>query len=38
MRKLRILDPAGITGKTLGRTVRLPAAVTELATLGGRRF
>ena len=30
MHKLRISDPAGIMGKTLGRTVKLPAAVTYI--------
>ena len=29
MRKLGILDSAGITGRTLGRTIKLPAAVTN---------
>ena len=38
VRELGIPDSAGITGKTLGRTVKLPTAVTELASLGGRRF
>ena len=30
MHELRIPDTAGITGKTLGRTVKLPAAVTHI--------
>ena len=38
VRKLGILDSAGITGRTLGHTVKLPTAVTELVSLGGRRF
>ena len=29
MHKLGIPDPAGIMGKTLGRTIKLPAAVTH---------
>ena len=38
VRKLRIPDSTRITGKTLSHTVKLPAAVTELASLGGRQF
>ena len=34
MCKLGILDSAGITGKTLSHTVKLPTAMTELASLG----
>ena len=36
MHKLGIPDSTGITGKTLGHTVKLPAAVTELASLSGQ--
>ena len=36
--KLGIRDSAGIMGRTLGHTVKLPAAVTELASLGGCQF
>ena len=35
VRKLEIPDSAGIMGKTLGHIVKLPAAMTELASLGG---
>ena len=38
VRKLGIPDFTGITGRTLGHTVKLPAAVTKLASLGGHRF
>ena len=34
MRKLRIPDSVGITGRTLGHTVKLPAAVTYIYISG----
>ena len=35
MRKLGIPDSAGITGRTLGHTVKLPAAVTHISNFFG---